>query len=52
MEEQVIKLCDEDKSLLKKLLKWIRFFSLMYVTLWIIMCAILFTIMWIFVSSR
>jgi len=52
VKEQLIRLCDEDRDLIKKLVKWIRFFPLMYLILWIFMCLMLFIIMWTLFSGR
>gem|GEM_PF-6338103 len=43
-KEQIFRLSNEDRKLIKSMLKWIRFFPLMYLVLWVIMCTILFAI--------
>ena len=51
-KEQIIKLSEEDRELIKKLIKWIRFFPLMYLFLWILLCTTLFLLMWTFFGGR
>jgi len=51
-EEQIIRLSEDDRELLEKLVKWIRFFPVMYLVLWIVMCLAIITSMWLIWGSR
>ncbi|MBW2963751.1 hypothetical protein KY306_03175 [Candidatus Woesearchaeota archaeon] len=51
-KEQIIKLSNEDRKLIKSMLKWMRFFPIMYLVLWIVMCTILFAIFIVIFGSR
>ena len=51
-KEQIIRLCHEDKELINKLIKWVKFFSIMYLILWIIMCITLFTTLWLIFGNK
>ncbi len=44
----VLSLSEEDRDLIRQIIKWIKFFPLMYLVLWIGMCASLFTLMGVF----
>ncbi len=51
MAEQKIALSETDRELIKSGVKWVRFFSIAYLGLWITMCILLFIIL-LAVGSR
>lgn len=49
---QLVTLTEDDRKLLKELVKWIKFFPLMYLVLWIVMCIGLIASMWLIWGTR
>jgi hypothetical protein len=51
-EVQIFKFSEDDRKLFRGLTKWIRFFSLMYLVMWLVLSVAIITSMWLIWGSN
>lgn len=51
-EVQIFKFSEEDRKLFRGLTKWMRFFSLMYLVMWLVLICTIIVSMWLIWGTR